>query len=157
MNHTEMELATTAEIYQPTVDDDGNYVDIVPKFDSVRKECGIRCPCAQGLTHEYANRGKTFYERANLYAHTKSKYHQDWLAGLNREKTNHLSKLHVVSELVDQQKIIIAQQAQVISQRDQVISQKDQEIKKLLDMITMITNLKLQEPVYPPNLLDFDE
>lgn len=135
-----MELATTAEFYQPSIDDAGNYIDVLPKFDNTRKQTGIRCPCA--------NRDKVFYERANLYAHTKTKYHQDWLANLNREKTNHISELHNVKELVDQQKKIIAQQSQLIAQ-------KDQEIKKLLDTITVITNLKLHQG--PGSLLHLDQ
>ncbi len=137
-----MEITTTPDVYEPSIDESGNYVDNIPKFDNTRKNNGIRCLCA--------NRDKVFYKRMNFKAHTETKNHQEWLIGLTRSKTNHMVELKKACELIDQQKLIIVQQSQQISQ-------KDQEIAHLYQTISMISSRinPIQTPVQ--NLLELDE
>ena len=38
-----MELVVESDIYSPSVDDKGNYVDKIPSFNIIKN--GLRCPC----------------------------------------------------------------------------------------------------------------
>jgi hypothetical protein len=38
-----MELAVESDIYSPSIDDKGNYVDRIPSFNNIKN--GLRCPC----------------------------------------------------------------------------------------------------------------
>jgi hypothetical protein len=91
-----MEIATTPDIYVPSVDCQGNYVDKIPIIKN-----GIYCPCG--------SRKDKIYENANkLSVHTKTKIHQKWLSYLNDNKANYYIEMMKCKEVTEnQQKIIV--------------------------------------------------
>ena len=72
-----MELVIEPDIYEPSIDERGNYIDKLPSS----MKHGIQCPCG-------ARKEKVYETRAKLKAHIESKYHQKWLADLNANKAN---------------------------------------------------------------------
>ena len=38
-----MELVTEPDVYSPSIDNNGNYIDIIPSFNIINK--GVSCPC----------------------------------------------------------------------------------------------------------------
>ena len=99
-----MNLICEPELYSPSVDAIGNFIDIVPPI-SIN---GIRCPCAC--------RKDKVYESHTLFTnHTKTKAHQTWLHNLNLNKSNLFVQCEKYRELVAQQQIIITEQSNKIA------------------------------------------
>lgn len=74
-----MELVTEPDVYAPSLDDVGNYVDHIPSFSHLRN--GLRCPCG-------SRRDKAYETYGMFVQHIRSKTHQKWLVHLNCNKTN---------------------------------------------------------------------
>ena len=94
-----MELVVEPDIYEPNVDNDGNYIDYIPS--STKFINGIRCPCGSRKEH-------LFYNKQSFSIHNKSKAHQRWITELNSNKKNYFVENVKLNELVSNQKIIIA-------------------------------------------------
>jgi hypothetical protein len=104
-----MELVTEPDLYSPSINDIGNYVDKIPSFTPLRmsnaqsashrslitahfvgvlnvQRCnnikhGLRCPCG-------SRKDKTYDTHSIFASHIKTKKHQSWLVDLNLNKTN---------------------------------------------------------------------
>ena len=74
-----MELVVESDIYSPSIDDKGNYIDKIPSFNIIKK--GLLCSCG-------ARKDKTYETHAIFSAHVKTKAHQSWLITLNFNKAN---------------------------------------------------------------------
>jgi uncharacterized protein YuzB (UPF0349 family) len=94
-----MELSLTSDVYSPNIDETGNYIDKIPSFNNHTP--GISCPCGSRKDKVYAN--PTMFS-----AHVKTKSHQNWIASLNSNKTNHLAENTRMKELIHNQRMIIA-------------------------------------------------
>jgi hypothetical protein len=127
-----MELVVESDIYSPSIDDKGNYVDKIPSFNNIKN--GLRCPCG-------TRKDKTYDCTSYFSNHIKSKTHQKWLSDLNLNKANHYIENEKLKETLQNQRLIIA--------RSEV------EINNLRQTVTYLT-MQLQKPVVSKNLLDFD-
>jgi hypothetical protein len=94
-----MELTIDSDIYEPNVDNNGNYADYIPP--SSKFSNGLRCPCGARKDH-------IFDSRSSFIMHIKTKTHQKWLADLNTNKMNFYSECEKLKEVVNSQKMIIA-------------------------------------------------
>lgn len=91
-----MELVVEPDVYAPSVDDMGNYIDRIPSFKK-----GLTCPCG--------SRKDKFYEsNVSFSAHIKSKTHQKWLSGLNTNKINYYLENEQLQQTIQNQRLIIA-------------------------------------------------
>ena len=125
-----MELVVEPDIYMPSVDELGNYVDKCPTFKK-----GLMCPCG-------SRKDKVYETNAIFSAHIKTKTHQNWLQNLNLNKANHYIEKEKLKETVQNQRLIIAR--------------SETEINNLRQTITYLT-AQLQKPVASTkNLLEFD-
>lgn len=95
-----MELATTPDLYAPSIDDSGNYVDAVPPTHAMRN--GMMCPCGKRKD------SKVFTTATMFRSHCQSITHQKWLQFVNSEKNNHIRHNEKLTETVEQQKHLIA-------------------------------------------------
>lgn len=94
-----MELTIDSDIYEPNVDNNGNYADYIPP--SSKFSNGLRCPCGARKDH-------IFDSRSSFIMHIKTKTHQKWLGDLNTNKMNFYSECEKLKEVVKSQQIIIA-------------------------------------------------
>jgi hypothetical protein len=95
-----MELVVEPDIYSPSIDDKGNYIDKIPSFNIIKK--GLSCPCG--------SRRDKVYETHSIFAsHIKTKTHQKWLEGINRNKANYYIEYEKLKDLVQNQRLIIGQ------------------------------------------------
>ena len=124
-----MELVVEPDIYMPSVDELGNYVDKIPTFKK-----GLTCPCG-------SRKDKVYETSAMFSAHIKSKTHQNWLQNLNLNKANHYIEKEKLKETVQNQRLIIAR--------------SEAEINNLRQTVTYLTK-QLQKPATSVNLLEFD-
>lgn len=94
-----MDLIIEPDIYEPNIDDNGNYVDYLPP--SAKFKNGLRCNCGARKDH-------VFDSRQCFSSHIKSKTHQKWLTELNINKMNYYTECEKLKDTVNNQKIIIA-------------------------------------------------
>jgi len=94
-----MDLVTEPDIYEPTINENGNYVDYLPP--SSKFQNGLRCPCGSRKEHVFDN-------RQCFSTHSKTKKHQKWLTDLNADKMNFYKENIKLNETIGNQKIIIA-------------------------------------------------
>ena len=92
-----MDLAIEPELYAPSINDQGVYIDKIPPIRH-----GIQCPCG-------ARKEKVYESRGQFLAHIKTKVHQKWLDDMNANRSNHFIESTQLKETVKNQQIIIAQ------------------------------------------------
>ena len=97
--HIIMELATESDIYTPSIDNAGNYIDKIPAFNNIKH--GLRCPCG-------SRKDKT-YDTYNVFSsHIKTLCHQKWLSNLNLNKANYYIENNNLRETIQNQRLVIA-------------------------------------------------
>ena len=94
-----MELIVEPEVYAPSIDEIGNYIDKIPPFNTIKY--GIRCPCG-------SRKDKTFDTSGTFSAHIKTKTHQKWLNNLNLNKANFYIENETLKSTVQNQRLVIA-------------------------------------------------
>ena len=95
-----MELVVEPDVYSPSVDNDGNYIDKIPAFNTIKK--GLICPCG-------SRKDKFYDSHSSFSAHIKTKIHQKWLDGLNTNKINYFVENEKLTQTIQNQRLIIAQ------------------------------------------------
>ena len=83
-----MDILLTPDIYTPSVDNSGNYIDKIPAIRN-----GIICPC-------HARKDKVYETSAKFASHIKSQNHQKWLIQLTQNKANYYVETIKSKELI---------------------------------------------------------
>jgi hypothetical protein len=117
-------LEVDADMYEPTIDDHGNYVDYVPP--SSKFVNGLTCKCGSRKNHIY----KT---RSSFYDHIKTNTHILWLKALNTNRENHFRECQDLKQLTYEQKLLIAE-------RDREIINLKKELQIKLHTIDALTH-----------------
>ena len=94
-----MELVIEPDIYCPSIDDNGNYIDKIMPSMFIKK--GITCPCG-------SRKDKMFETPSKFSSHSKTKIHKKWLENLNENRANYYVENEKLKETVNNQQIIIA-------------------------------------------------
>lgn len=116
-----MELSLEAELYTPSVNEKGIYIDFVSTIKH-----GIRCPCS-------ARKDKVYNTRSIFMAHIKTKTHAKWLEDMNNNRANFFVENVKLSELIKTQQ-------QIISKLENEIQNKLLTIDYLTKQLTSIQN-----------------
>jgi len=117
-----MELTVEPEIYSPSIDDLGNYIDVIPPSTNLKN--GIKCSCGGSRKNQSYNTASTFAK------HTKSVTHQKWLENINNNKSNYYVETITLRKTVDNQRQIIAEKEKLISSKELVIQCLTEQIEK---------------------------
>ena len=120
-----MELVVEPDVYSPSVDNVGNYIDKIPSFNTIKK--GLICPCG-------SRKDKFYDSHSSFSAHIKSKIHQKWLDGLNTNKINYFVENENSKKSIQSQRLIMAQQDKDLQNKSLTI---DYLTKQLLKMTTV--------------------
>ena len=112
-----MELVTEPDIYCPSMDDIGNYIDHIPPF--VRG--GIRCPCG-------SRKNQVYDTRAVFSQHIKSIAHKRWLAHLNLNRANYYIENKELAVTIQQQRLIIARLEKEVQNKHMTIDFLTQQL-----------------------------
>tara|TARA_B100001093_G_C26609574_1_gene919575 strand:+ start:114 stop:497 length:384 start_codon:yes stop_codon:yes gene_type:complete len=120
-----MDIAIEPEIYQPSTDFNGNYIDSVPNFKF--RTSGIICPCS--------NKDKVFCSRSNFVSHSKTKKHLKWLEEINNNKTNYLIDNTSLKETIKNQRIIIANYEKEIRELKKRIEELTPKYEPSVDLL----------------------
>lgn len=138
-----MELAIEAELYTPSVDEAGNYVDSVPPAAAFKH--GVRCPCG-------SRRDKVYESHSVFSGHTKTKCHQKWLATLNMNKANFYAENATLRTTIHNQRMIIAKLERDLQNKNTTIDFLSQQISRVVRGDAAAS----QEAQTVCDLLDFD-
>ena len=130
-----MDLITEADIYEPSIGDNGNYLDYLPSSSKFKN--GLRCPCGTRKEH-------VFDTRQSFSGHIRTKTHQKWMTDINMNKMNYFKENIKLNETINNQKLIIAR-----LQRD------NEENVKLIVHLTKKIEIN-QHPEVVIDLLNFD-
>jgi len=130
-----MELVTEPDLYSPSIDNNGNYIDKIPSFNVIKK--GLLCPCG-------SRKGKVYETHSIFSNHVKTKYHQKWLTNLNLNKANYYVENEKLNKTIQTQRLIIAKLEKDISNKLMTIDYLTKQLH------TKCNSEKVQD------LLDFD-
>jgi len=130
-----MDLITEADIYEPSIDNNGDYLDYLPSSSKFKN--GLRCPCGTRKEH-------VFDTRQSFSGHIRTKTHQKWITDINMNKMNYFKENIKLNETINNQKLIIAR-----LQRD------NEENVKLIVHLTKKIEIN-QHPEVVIDLLNFD-
>jgi hypothetical protein len=103
------------DLYEPSIDKDGNYVDNLYQFT----KNGMYCPCKKDR--------KKYDTRYSFSCHVNTKVHKHWIETLNNNKKNFYQDNIKLQELVENQKLIIAN--------------LEKELKKKTTMVDSLTDV----------------
>jgi hypothetical protein len=112
-------IAIDSDIYEPNIDDKGNYTDYIPSSSKFTN--GLRCPCGARKDH-------IFDTRPSFASHIKTKTHQKWISDLNTNKMNFYSECERLKEIVKSQQIIIAKLEKEINTKLKTIDYLTQQL-----------------------------
>jgi hypothetical protein len=121
-----MELATEPDIYSPSIDEFGNYIDKIPVFNTIKN--GIRCPCG-------SRKDKAYETNSIFSSHIKSKTHQKWLSNLNLNKANYYIENEKQKETIQNQRIMIAKMDKEIQNKNMIIDYLSQQLNNRIKSI----------------------
>jgi hypothetical protein len=131
-----MELVLEPDVYAPSIDENGNYIDRIPSFNIMKK--GILCPCG--------SRKDKIYETNTMFSsHIKTKIHQKWLAEINNKKVNYYVEYE--KQKTDLQNLRIC-----YAKLEKVVISKTLEVETLTQKLNEINGTTMLNI----NLLDFD-
>lgn len=114
-----MDLSLESDIYEPNIDDSGNYTDYLPPSSKFKN--GLRCPCGARKDH-------IFDTRPSFSSHIKTKTHQKWLNELNTNKMNFYTECEKLKEVVNSQKLIIARLEKEVTTKLKTIDYLTQQL-----------------------------
>lgn len=134
-----MELVTEPDMYTPSIDEHGNYIDKIPPFAIIKK--GLQCPCG-------SRKDKTYDTHTIFSIHTKTKHHQHWLKNLNANKANYYVENEGLKNTIHNQRLIIAN-------LEKEIQRKNATIVNLSQHFTATASNNNENHI-ATNLLDFD-
>lgn len=130
-----MDITTTPDMYTPSVDNNGNYVDHIPVIKH-----GLFCPCG--------SRKDKIYENASKFSsHIKTKIHKKWLIILNDNKANYYMESLKYKEISENQQ-------KIITRFEQQLQQKSLTIDYLTEQLVRNKNIPQNTNTDLLNLLD---
>ena len=130
-----MDLTLESDIYEPCINDEGNYVDYLPP--SSKFKCGLRCSCGSRKEH-------VFDSRPSFSGHIKTKTHIKWITDLNLNKMNFFTENIKLNETINNQKLVIGK-----------LQRENDENLKLIAHLTKKLEFKENENLVG-DLLTFD-
>ncbi len=104
-----MEIATEPDIYMPSMDEHGNYVDKITSFTK-----GLRCPCG-------TRRDKVYKTTSLFSTHIKCDSHKKWIIDMNHNKSNYYAEAIKTKETVRELQLIIGDLNNKLANRDMTI------------------------------------
>ena len=113
-----MDISLTPDMYTPSVDINGNYVDNIPIIKH-----GLFCPCGSRKDKAYENTTK-------FASHIKTKIHQKWLIILNQNKANYYVDMLKNKEIVESQQKIITQLEQQLQRKTLTIDYLTEQLTR---------------------------
>lgn len=120
-----MSISVEPDVYCPSINELGNYIDFIPNF----KNGGYYCECG-------SIKNKIYKNKDSLRQHFKSLKHIQWIKHLNNNKINYYKENILLKETIKSQQIMLTQLSnQLITKNIEYENYKKRnEILDLLDL-----------------------
>jgi hypothetical protein len=138
-----MDLATESDVYCPSVNDLGQYIDKIPSFTNLPD--GLRCVCG-------ARRAKVYKSHAVFASHIKTKVHQKWLCEINVSQPNLYKENLEMKQTIRNQQLIISRMDAEMSEQLVTIGY----LTKCFNADVVEKNKEKEKEKTRIDLLDFD-
>lgn len=123
-----MELVLESDVYAPSMDEAGNYIDKIPSFHIIKK--GLLCPCG-------SRKDKLYDTNSTFAAHIKTKTHQKWITSLNCNKINYYMENEKLVDTIQNQRLIIAKLEKDVGNKIMTIDYLTQQLNKNKTCVTV--------------------
>lgn len=127
-----MQLVTEPDIYSPSIDDNGNYIDKIPSFNNINN--GIKCLCG-------SRKDKVYDTYNNFSVHIKTKHHQNWLVNINFNKANYYVENTKLKNTIHNQMLIIANMEKQLNNKSIIIDCLTEQLQKININNNVVINL----------------
>ena len=126
-----MDLSLEPELYSPSINSTGEYVDVVPSQSQIKH--GLRCPCG--------SRGQKAYVSNSFSNHIKTQHHQKWLQQLNTNKTNHFTENVQLKDTIHNQQLIISKMEKEINHKNWMVQYLSSQLQAHLTNTPIINSI----------------
>jgi uncharacterized protein YeaO (DUF488 family) len=138
-----MDLILTPDIYEPSIDETGNFIDKIPSWSCLKGK-GIMCACG--------SRKNKVYETSSLFtSHIRSQTHKKWIDGLNANKVNLYMENVQMKKIIQELRHILShyekETARLKQQYTIEITNKEQVIQSLTSLLSETSSEKVQSHV----------
>jgi uncharacterized membrane protein YhiD involved in acid resistance len=136
-----MDLILTPDIYEPSMDNNGNIIDKIPSWSCLKGK-GIMCACG--------SRKNKVYETSALFTtHIKSQTHKNWIVKLNADKVNYYMENNRLKQIIQELRQILnhyEKEAVRINQQYNIeLANKEQVIQSLTSLLNDTSGEKIEE------------
>ena len=127
-----MDLILTPDIYEPSMDGNGNIIDKIPSWTCLKGR-GIMCACG--------SRKNKVYETSALFTtHIKSQTHKNWIVKLNADKVNYYMENNKLKQIIQELRQILNHYEKDINkikhQYNIELANKEQVIQTLTSLLS---------------------
>ena len=127
-----MDLIITPDVYEPSIDDNGNFIDKLPAWSCLKGK-GLLCGCG-------SRKNKVYETLAIFTVHIKSKTHKKWIDGLNANKVNLYMENVQLKQLLGELRLILSryeiEMTKLKRNFEIEISNKQQTIDSLTNLLS---------------------
>ena len=136
-----MDLILTPDIYEPSMDNNGNIIDKIPSWSCLKGK-GIMCACG--------SRKNKVYETSALFTtHIKSQTHKNWIVKLNADKVNYYMENNRLKQIIQELRQILnhyEKEAVRMNQQYNIeLANKEQVIQSLTSLLNDTPGEKIEE------------
>jgi len=136
-----MDLILTPDIYEPSMDNNGNIIDKIPSWSCLKGK-GIMCACG--------SRKNKVYETSALFTtHIKSQTHKNWIVKLNADKVNYYMENNRLKQIIQELRQILnhyEKEAVRMNQQYNIeLANKEQVIQSLTSLLNDTSGEKIEE------------
>jgi hypothetical protein len=135
-----MDLILTPDIYEPSMDNNGNIIDKIPGWSCLKGK-GIMCACG--------SRKNKVYETSALFTtHIKSQTHKNWIVKLNADKVNYYMENNRLKQIIQELRQILnhyeKEAVRLNNQYNIELANKEQVIQSLTSLLSDTSGEKIE-------------
>jgi predicted RNase H-like nuclease (RuvC/YqgF family) len=135
-----MDLILTPDVYEPSMDGNGNIIDKIPSWACLKGK-GIMCACG--------SRKNKVYETSALFTtHIKSQTHKNWIVKLNADKVNYYMENNRLKQIIQELRQILnhyeKEAVRLNHQYNIELANKEQVIQSLTSLLSDTSGEKLE-------------
>jgi hypothetical protein len=135
-----MDLVLTPDTYEPSIDENGNFIDKIPSWSCLKGK-GIMCGCG--------SRKNKVYETSSLFtSHIRSQTHKKWIEGLNANKVNLYMENIQMKKIIQELRQILNNYEKELNRLKQQhnieLANKEQVLQSLTSLLSDTGGEKLQ-------------
>jgi len=141
-----MELILTPDVYEPSIDSNGNFIDKIPSWSPLKGK-GMLCGCG-------SRKDKVYETITTFTAHIKTKAHRNWIEKLNANKVNLYMENSQLKRLVNELRQILFQNEKELMRVKQQYEIELSNKQQTLDCLTQLLSETNEKSITIPDFMN---